>query len=221
MEYVNMPHSCADYYQESFEYVRDKLSVTVSDLDINTSVEALKSFNPRINYRETELSPEYIFEYALKHWKADFDLNEAINIFFENMKLTPFIYPDAIPVLKKLKTEHRICALTDTAAGMPDSLHKSYFPSLLEYFDVYVSSLSCGFRKPNPFGLKYIAEYFSVSTETLVFIGDEEKDIKTAINAGCTSVLIDRSKILTDYGQDYTIATLYEMHETEFLLQTN
>lgn len=43
------------------------------------------------------------------------------------------------------------------------------------------------------------------------YIGDEIKDIKTAKNAGCTSVLINRSNEEKNYGQDYEVKTLTEI----------
>ena len=91
---------------------------------------------------------------------------------------------------------------------MPDELHKSYFPELMPYFDMYVSSQSCGFRKPNPEGVRQIAEHFGADEKSFIFAGDEPKDIKTAQNVGCRSVLIDRKGRGLELGQDYTITTL-------------
>ena len=58
---------------------------------------------------------------------------------------------------------------------------------------MYVSSGTCGFRKPNPAGLRQIAAHFSAAMEALVFIGDEDKDAATASRAGCSFLRIDRS----------------------------
>ena len=125
------------------------------------------------------------------------------------MKLTPLIYPETIPVLKKLRSAGwKIATLTDVATGMPDELHKSYFPELMPYFDMYVSSQSCGFRKPNPEGVHQIAAHFGADEKQFIFVGDEPKDIKTAQNVCCRSVLIDRKGRGLEVGQDYTITTL-------------
>ena len=101
--------------------------------------------------------------------------------------------------------------MATVATGMPDSLHKSYFPELIPYFDLYVSSQSCGYRKPNPAGVKLIAEHFGA--QPLFFVGDEPKDIKTGQNVGCRTVLIDRKGKDPDYGQDFTITTLNRLIE--------
>ena len=83
--------------------------------------------------------------------------------------------------------------LTDLPSGMPDALFRADIVPLLPYIDLYVSSGTCGFRKPNPAGLRQIAAHFSAAMEALVFIGDEDKDAATASRAGCGFLRIDRS----------------------------
>ena len=181
MEYKNMPLSWLDFYKDGFRYVCSELSLNITENDIDKSFEVLKSYNPRINPREVDVTPEVIFSEATAHWQGKFELSDVINKFYESMNLTAYIYPETLDFLDKLKAEgYKIAALTDVAIGMPDELHKSYFPELLPYFDMYVSSISCGYRKPNPKGLSDIAENFGVTSYEMIMIGDEEKDIKTA-----------------------------------------
>ena len=47
---------------------------------------------------------------------------------------------------------------------------------LLPYFDLYVWSLSCGYKKPNPKGLKDISEHFGIAPDNMVMIGDTSRD---------------------------------------------
>ena len=209
MEYKNMPLSWLDFYKDGFRYVCSELSLNITENDIDKSFEVLKSYNPRINSREVDVTPEVIFSEATAHWQGEFTLSDVINKFYESMNLTAYIYPETLDFLDKLKAEgYKIAALTDVAIGMPDELHKSYFPELLPYFDMYVSSISCGYRKPNPKGLSDIAENFGVASSEMIMIGDEEKDIKTAKRFGCKSVLIDRRNRNVDFGQDYTVTDL-------------
>lgn len=216
MEYRDMPYVWLDYYEGAFGYVRERLSLPLTDSDIAEAVEVLRQFNPKVNYREVDYTPEHIFGKATKRWGCEYELSEVISAFFENMKLTPYIYPDSIPALERLKALGiTICALTDVATGMPDELHKSYFPELLPYFDMYVSSISCGMRKPNPKGLHDIAEKFGTGADDMLFVGDEEKDILVAKRFGCRAVLIDRKKRGADLGQDFTI---YDLNNIEQLL---
>lgn len=212
MEYKNMPNVWVDYYKKGFETVRDRLGLGISDKDIEKSVEVLKSYNPRVKYREEDIAPDIIFGHACAHWECNPPIDKVIDIFYRSMGLTPYIYPETLSVLELLKERGIIiAALTDVAAGMPDELHKSYFPELMAYFDMYVSSLSCGMRKPNPKGLRDIAERFGISPGEMIFVGDEEKDIKTAERFGCRSVLIDRKGSGAQFGQWYTLDDLEEL----------
>lgn len=212
MEYVNMPNVWIDFYDSAFRHVREKLKLPLTDEQLADSIEVLKQYNPRVKYREMDYTPEQIFSDAAAKWDFPYSLPEVIDTFFEDMKLTPLIYPETIPVLKKLRSAGwKIATLTDVATGMPDALHKSYFPELMPYFDMYVSSQSCGFRKPNPEGIHQIAKYFDADEKQFIFVGDEPKDIKVAQNAGCRSVLIDRRGRDLQLGQNYTITTLEEL----------
>lgn len=212
MEYQGMPLSWLDYYKTAFEFACSELGLSITNDAINKSYEVLKIYNPRINPREHDVSPEVIFSEATAHWQGNFVVSDVIDRFFASMNLTAHIYSETLNFLDKLKSEdYKIVALTDVAIGMPDELHKSYFTELIPYFDMYVSSISCGYRKPNPKGLQDIAEYFGVNADEMIMIGDEEKDIKTAKRFGCMSVLIDRRDTNADYEQDYTITDLNEL----------
>ncbi len=214
MEYINMPFVWLDFYPEALDYAVSHLRITPTEKQTEMALETLRQFNPKVNYREKDYTPEYIFGKATESWDFEFSLRDLIYAFFESMNLTPYIYPETIPVLEELKQRgYTICTLTDVATGMPDELHKSYFKELLPYFDFYVSSITCGMRKPNTTGLKLIEKKYGVLMSEFVMIGDEEKDIKTAKNAGCKSVLIERKKRTRDFGQDFTARDLHEVLE--------
>ena len=214
MEYKGMPLSWLDYYKTAFEFVRSELGLDITDDDIDKSYKVMKNYNPRINPREHDISPNVIFSAATDHWQGNFAVFEVIDKFFASMNLTAHIYSETLDFLDKLKSEgYKIAALTDVAIGMPDELHKSYFAELIPYFDMYVSSISCGYRKPNPKGLQDIADYFGVNVDEMIMIGDEEKDIKTAKRFGCISILINRSNRNVEFEQDYTITDLNGLWE--------
>ena len=78
--------------------------------------------------------------------------------------------------MKLQKSGFKTAAITDVATGMPDLMHKNYVTPLLPYFDLYVSSLSCGYKKPNPKGLKDISEHFGIAPDNMVMIGDTSRD---------------------------------------------
>ena len=94
---------------------------------------------------------------------------------------------------------------------MPDRLFRADIPELLEWLDLYVSSESCGWRKPNLAGLRLIARHFGAKPSRLIFVGDEKLDIATAKNAGCRAIQICREPETEDFGADAAISGLDEL----------
>ena len=95
--------------------------------------------------------------------------------------------------LDKLKEKgYTMAALTDLPSAMPDEIFRRDISELLGYFDYYVSSIVAGYRKPNCKGLQMISEKFAFPITKLIFIGDEEKDRRTAMNANCKFIWIQR-----------------------------
>ena len=228
MEYKGMHLSWVSYYKDSFDFVNKTLALGLNENQIEKSIEILKNYNPRVKPREEEIAPEKIFSDLTSDWNTDVPLKKIIDTFFEALHLEPLIYDDSIPVLAELKKRgFKTAVLTDVATGMPDELHKNYVSALLPYFDLYVSSLSCGYKKPNVKGLKDISDFFNVKAENMIMIGDDLRDVTVAKNFGCKSVLIERkesdlhvgekeasSKTATlsrDYGQDFTINKMHEL----------
>ncbi len=209
MTYRGLHLNSYGYYKNAFEHVNTSLSLGLSTAQIEAAVKVLKGYNPHINPREIEVPAEKIFSEAIAGWNTDIPLEEIISAFFDSLNLAPYFFPKSIPALEKLRDAGlKIAAFTDVANAMPDSLHKEFVEPLLPYFDFYVSSVSCGYRKPNPKGLCEIAEFFHVSPDEMIMVGDTENDIKAAQNFGCISVLIReyQPKLNSNLaiGQDYT-----------------
>ena len=207
MQYEGMPYSWVEFYQQGFDSIIQKYNCNVSKEDIQKSVLILKDFNPRVSGREVEYSAEHIFSNALEHWNIDPPIKNCIETFWQGLKLSAKIYPDTIEVLKELKEKGYIIAtLTDLPNAMPDEIFKKDISELLSYFDYYVSSCVAGYRKPNCKGLQMISDKYGVPVTELVFVGDEEKDRKTACNANCKFVHIQRTT-----KSEGSISSLYEL----------
>ena len=206
MQYEGMSYSWVEFYQQGIDAIIQKYNCNVSMEDIQKSVQILKDFNPRVSGREVEYSAEHIFSNALEHWNIDTLIKNCIETFWQGLKLSAKIYPDTIEVLKELKEKGYIIAtLTDLPNAMPDEIFKKDISELLSYFDYYVSSCVAGYRKPNCKGLQMISDKYVPVTE-LVFVGDEEKDRKTACNANCKFVHIQRTT-----KSEGSISSLYEL----------
>ena len=214
MEYKGMPGVWIDYYENGFKHVREKLLPQLTDMDIASGVEILRGYNPTIKYREADYSHKRIFGEIAEKWNVNISGDKIAYCFFEAFPLEAYTYQETISVLQKLRDNGiKIATLTDVATGMPDELHKSYFPELMPYFDLYVSSTSCRYRKPNIKGLVDIAVHFGVNPDEMIFIGDERKDVLVANSFGCTSVYINRYKNSHDFGQKYTVKNLNEFYD--------
>ena len=103
MQYVGMPYSWEDFYYKGFEEIIREFRYPVSQEVVEKSVQMLKEFNPRINYREIEYSAEYIFTKILEHWHIDIPMQSCIEAFWSGLRLNAEIYPETINVLQKLK----------------------------------------------------------------------------------------------------------------------
>ena len=190
-----MPHSWEDFYYKGFEEIIRKFKYPVSQDAVEKSFQMLKEFNRRIHYREAEYSAESIFTKILEPWHMDIPVQSCIETFWSGLQLKAEIFPETINVLQKLKEKgYTMTALTDLPSAMPDEIFRRDISDLLSYFDYYVSSAVAGYRKPNCKGLQMIAERFSAPIKELIFIGDEEKDRRTAMNANCKFIWIQRTE---------------------------
>lgn len=186
MEFKGMPPVWIDYYKTGFENVNKALGLNLTEEEINHSVEIMTSYNPRVNYREIEVTPEEIFTSVISKWSVDVNVNDVINAFFEGINANAIIYDYAFDMINDFKSKgYKVACLTDLPNGMPDYVFKKPIQDLINELDLYVSSQSCGYRKPNKFGLEFIAEHFDINVKDLLFIGDEEKDKQAAQNAEC------------------------------------
>lgn len=192
MEYVGMPLNWSDYYICGFEKLNEILELNLSEKELQEAANTLKSYNPRISKREYEIKPEDIFNDVISNWREKPDISKVIEIFFEGLDLKADIFEYSIELLKKCRNlGFKTACLTDLPNGMPDYIFKSAIEKILPYFDLYVSSQICGVRKPNKGGISYIADVFEIREAEILFVGDEEKDFLTALNAGCDFVYIN------------------------------
>lgn len=119
------------------------------------------------------------------------------------------IYPEAEATLIELKRRGIPTAtLSDVAYGMDNTFALEDIAGLLKYIDLPYTSNDIGFRKPSEKGLLRIAADLDLNPAELAFVGDEQKDIKCAHNAGAVGILVNRTAETKDYGQDHTINDL-------------
>ena len=117
------------------------------------------------------------------------------------MNLKPVIFDYTKKLINFCKAHGcKVACLTDLASGMPDYIFREDTAEIVNDFDLYVSSKTCGYRKPNKAGIEYIANEFRVDTKEILLVGDEEKDKNTANNANCDFIFIsDLKTIINPY----------------------
>jgi len=84
------------------------------------------------------------------------------------------LFPEALSVLTRLKTDFRLGLLTNASAPEGKSLRLDRFPELYSIFDAV---RVCGGKelplKPDPTGFRRILEDLGVSAEEAIFVGDD------------------------------------------------
>jgi putative hydrolase of the HAD superfamily len=215
IHYDGLPLYWGDHYELVFNQINESLSLNLSSEQVKTSIDSLNLFNPRINLREHEVSPEIIFSKVIELWNKPLpSIENVTHLFFKYFRKNLIIYNDTIPTLLKLNNNHIMTGiLTDVPTGMPTKFVLEDIYEFNHLIDITVTSNDCGFRKPNITGLKLILEKLELFPNEIVFIGDEEKDIKVAKNFGCKSVLINRSRDLKSFNEDYQIKSLLELKD--------
>ncbi|MDE5588886.1 MAG: HAD-IA family hydrolase, partial [Acetatifactor sp.] len=171
--------------------------------------DVLLKYNTRVNYREWETTSDCIFNEILKRWGIQTDLYTIKSGFYSFFKADAEPYPETIETMEKLKRYGiKIGILTDVAYGMDNVFSLTDISLLSDYIDIAITSVDVGYRKPNSAGYLKLLESLEIYPNEMIFIGDEEKDIIGAKKLGIVSALINRSKEIKDFGQDYTLESL-------------
>ena len=98
------------------------------------------------------------------------------------------LYPDALEVLERLHEKNKKLALVTSALRFDmDHLLKRY--DIAQFFDVIITHDDVAHHKPHPESLEKALSILSGNKEQAIMIGDTDKDIEAANNAGIESIL--------------------------------
>lgn len=205
----NNPLNWQGLYRSGLEYAAAAANITLSEDMILAAADVLLKYNTRVNYREWETTSDCIFYEILKRWGMQTDLYTIKSEFYSFFKADAEPYPETIDTMKKLKQYGiKIGVLTDVAYGMDNVFSLEDISVLSDFIDVAITSVDVGYRKPNSAGYLKLLDSLGIYPNDMIFIGDEEKDIIGAKKLGIVSALINRSKEIKDFGQDYTLESL-------------
>jgi HAD superfamily hydrolase (TIGR01509 family) len=160
-------------------------------------------------YGKRELTPEqtidaykdldakvYLSLFPDKHPEDAAKFSDIIRLRWKDAGRTvpPELYPDAEPLLSRLKSDHYMLALVSNAPPDTDSVVRAL--GLARYLEPIVISGLVGYSKPHPEIFRIALRRLSLSPDQVVHVGDlYDSDIVGARNAGIHGVLLDRDRI--------------------------
>ena len=143
-------------------------------------------------------------------------LEKAHKVFKEKYKHSnakkTVLYAGAKELLYELK-EYNLALITNK----PDE----YIKPILQKFDIDVFDFILGgdfeYKKPSPIPLLKACEYFKVSPDKAVMIGDSKNDILAAKNAKIKSIAVthgyNQGENIKDYEPDFIVNSLKEIKD--------
>ena len=114
--------------------------------------------------------------------------NRGVKFFEENTQ-----------VIHQLSTNYRLALISNT--NYPDLVYRNLAKARLNsVFDVIVTSVEFGIKKPDPMVFEHAACLLGVKTRDCIYVGDDPReDYEGAIGAGMGALLIDRDGRYRDF----------------------
>lgn len=209
----NKPLNWSVLYRPALEHISNECNYNLKGNEYQYAIDVLTKFNTRVNPREYEVSSTQIFTEILNGIDVSLnDLEKVKHLFYSFFRREVSVYPEVEYTLAELVKKGIILGtLSDVAYGMDNQYVLDDISTLKQYIDYPYTSNDVGYRKPSTEGLKFLATKMNVDISEMVFVGDEEKDMICANNAGAYSILINRDMLKKEYGQKKEIQSLVEL----------
>lgn len=181
----------------------------------------LTQHNTRVAPRAREIPAKAILGSILEAWELDpaKHSSAAIEAFFLFFQQRLSAYPETRSVLQALRTRRIPTGImTDVAYGMPRAFVERDIAGagITGLFDVLLTSVEVGVRKPESAGYLTLAKCLGVEPSQMLYVGNEAKDVIGAKRAGALAVFLDRNGTGENHGQDFTASTLTALYEILF-----
>ncbi len=208
-----IPMNWSKLYRPAFEQIAKKYCYSFTEAHYRAAADILSKYNTRIHPREYEVSSDSIFTEIVQGMQIPpEDTGRVKESFYTYFRQDCTLFPDAEPTVKVLSENGiRTGTLSDVAYGMDNRFALEDIAPILRYIEYPFTSNDAGYRKPSPKGLQILSEKMQIEPSGIVFVGDEEKDMLCAKNAGVYAVLVNRNGDDKRYGQDRTISNLTEL----------
>lgn len=217
LHYRDTPMSWVSLYRAALTQVAACCGAAPTPEQFAQAEAILTRYNTRVTPRSHEVAAEEIWSHILPLWGLDRAAHPAATeAFFNFFQQRMDAYPETVAVLTRLRARgFPIGILTDVAYGMPRHLVQrdvdgAGLPGL---YDVLVTSVEVGRRKPEPAGYIHLAARLGVAPTEMIYLGNEPKDVIGARQAGAIAILLDRPGHGENHGQHFTVRTLEGLEE--------
>lgn len=207
------PMNWSKLYRPAFEQIAAKYHYDFSEEHYQNAGNVLTKYNTRINPRDYEVSSAQIFTEILRGMDINpEDMEQVKESFYTYFRQDCSLFPDVEQTLKTLSEKGiTLGTLSDVAYGMDNIYALEDIAPVIKYIAYPFTSNDTGYRKSCTKGLEILSEKMRTAISDIVFVGDEEKDMVCAGNAGAYAVLINREHTIKNFGQAKTIRTLTEL----------
>lgn len=210
-----MPMNWSKLYRPAFEFISKRHHYTFTEEHYQNAGNVLAKYNTRLFPRDYEVSSTKIFVEIIDGMDLDLaDMEQVKDSFYMYFRQECSLFCDVEQTLKTLSGKGIIIGtLSDVAYGMDNKYALADIASIIKYIRYPFTSNDTGYRKSCTKGLEILSEKMQIDISDIVFVGDEEKDMLCAKNAGAYAVLINRDDKLKNYCQDQEIHTLTELFQ--------
>lgn len=210
-----MPMNWSKLYRPAFEFISKRHHYTFTEEHYQNAGNVLAKYNTRLFPRDYEVSSTKIFAEIIDGMDLDLaDMEQVKDSFYMYFRQECSLFCDVEQTLKTLSGKGIIIGtLSDVAYGMDNKYALADIASIIKYIRYPFTSNDTGYRKSCTKGLEILSEKMQIDISDIVFVGDEEKDMLCAKNAGAYAVLINRDDKLKNYCQDQEIHTLTELFQ--------
>jgi len=135
-------------------------------------------------------------------------------LYADNTSERSHLYPGVEPGLAYLRAAgYKLGCVTNKAAQFTEPLLKDL--GIHDYFGIVISGDTLAKKKPDPLPLLHAAEFFNVSPQQALMIGDSTSDVKASRAAGfqivCMSYGYNHGKDIREEKPDAVIDSMAEL----------
>ncbi|HLD56862.1 MAG TPA: HAD-IA family hydrolase [archaeon] len=144
------------------------------------------------------------------------EIKKIYKEFFYSEEAGDFVelFSETKPVIDKLSKKFKLVIWTNSSV---ENVKRDLSGLSLSRFSYILGGEDTGIKKPSGDGILLVCKELSVKPEEAVYIGDAVVDLRASKEAGCTSAVICRSKLLEkflkDEKPDFILKNLTELVE--------